>query len=96
MTVAYVNFWAGAKDGVPHGFISNTSIDFSAGEADVTIPGTAGDANILAEIESDAACHWTEGATDTNATTSSRYLGANSRRLYWVSPARDLSVTAHS
>jgi hypothetical protein len=96
MSVAYVNFWAGTRDGVPYGFISNEKIDFTAGEADVTIPGSAGGAPVLAEIAVDAACHWLEGAIDTNATTAARYLGANERQLYWVSPARDLSVIAHS
>lgn len=93
MAVAYVNFWAGTKDGVPYGFISNAEIDFTSGEADVTIPGS-NTVPVLAEIAVDAACHWTEAAAGTAATTADRYLGANERKPYWVTAGRDLSVIA--
>jgi len=92
MSVLYINFWGGVRDGLHVGFISNVEIDFSGGEDDVTIPGTAGTHPLVAEMYTDADCHWVEGATGTNAATSDRFLAQGERMSYWVKPGRDLSV----
>lgn len=95
-STAYINFWGNVKDGLHSGFISNTEVDYSGGEADATIPGSGGEGAIVAEIYTDTDCHWTDGATANAATTSDKFLAAGERMSYWVQAGGDLSFIGTS
>lgn len=90
MTVLYVNFWAGANNGLHYGFMSADEIDYTSGAASVDIPGDD-KTTIIAEMYTDADVHWKAGASVT-ATTSDSFLADGERMSYPVTGGLTLSA----
>ena len=93
MAILYVTYWTSVANGVPQNYLSNEEVDYSGGEANsLTIPG--GDSEpIIAELYTDADCHWEHGAAGA-VSTSSRFLAQGERIFYPVLAGGVISAVA--
>jgi hypothetical protein len=90
MSILYVNFWAGVNNGMHFGFMGAEEIDYTAGVANVAVPGD-GQTTIVAELYTDADVHWRAGESAV-ADTSSSFLAEGERMTYPVTGGLTLSA----